>query len=383
MQSRVAVFESASRATMDMIAQDTEGSSVVSGIKRVWALLDRRNRLRVVWYMALAITNAMLELCGIGMILLFIQSLSGGQRPSWFAAVLEWVPHLGFGGRYAGEIAIVIVMVLIYLLRFVVGLLYSYERMRVVTDLQLKLQARLFGALLHSRYDRHQDRDPATALNNLTNIVPKNVANRFFMNVLVTAVEAILMLTLVGFLLVQQPIITLAVAVGLLGIYSVIHVLIHHKLTENGRRETILARRYSRLILDSISSFREIRTYGLERIFSDRHALELGQHYREIETRRRLREVPRLIVETGVSILALCIILVLLLMDTSVESFTRNVTLFGIVVVRFLPSANRLAVAGNELTGSAHAVDAYDAMMRSSPWHRGELTLRKGTAAIR
>lgn len=329
--------------------------SVFLTFRHLNGLLTGQHRLRMAWYVAVSLVSSGTELFGVGLILAFIQSLSSQGKNGIIDRLAPLLPQLPIESQYRVQISLVAFLFGAYAVRLVIGLYYAGLRLRVSWALQKSLMNNFFIGVLHQPYVQRARLNTSDLTNHLTATIAR--VSRALQSTMAIMTDAMLLGALLAFLFFQEPVATFAIITSFAAVNVLVHVMTRRKISNNGRRETAVYARYMRLVLDSLSGFRELSIYG-----QAARAVELHQHYlnekAEITLSNRYAlELPKYFIETASVYIILAALLIFLVNDTPVEVFAQTLLLFGVTVVRILPSANRIVAALADILNCQHAVE--------------------------
>jgi len=329
---------------------------MISIIKKLSYLLDRREKIQVIGLFFLLLIGSALEMLGVGFVIPFISLVS---QPELIQEqpILNRI-YLALGSPSSEQFLVIIC--LIYLLIYVgknayVAIMYHLQH-RFIFNKQRKVADKLLNGYLGAPYTFHLQRNTAVLIRNLTQEV-----NQLFMGVLIPLVmlctEVTVLTGLVLLLIFLQPTATLAVATGL-GIASFIFYNIFQKqLSESGKKRQYHSGQVIQQINQGLGGVKETKLLGRENFFLKRHShhrLELVKSLQFVQT---IQQLPRLYFETLAVFGLLGIVLITVLQETATGEILPTVSLFAAAAFRLMPSLNRVMNSVNRIRFGSHALD--------------------------
>ncbi|GGH15538.1 ABC transporter ATP-binding protein [Alsobacter metallidurans] len=346
-------------------------------LKRFYGFLTTRQRVGVLAFFVLAVVSSVVELFGIGLVVLLLQSFAQDRTSGLLAKLEPIVDVFRFGTRYDAQINLILFLVVAYTVRLGVALLYSDVRTRLIVSVQHAAMRRVYRGVMSLPYQAYATIDSAAVLTTLLKVAPR-VGKNLLNAILMAGVEATLVIAVVIGLALQEPVTTAAVGIAMFTLYGVVQMVTGRKLRRNGIAENKASVRYQQHVLDSFRGFRDIRIHGLNREFNLRHSRLLDE---EAELQRRARlltETPRLYIETGIVFVVLALVLAQLLLDVPRAEFASRMLVLAVAVARLMPSANRLASAWSSVLHNIGCVQDLENLYRRYPVPDGPIRHAEG-----
>ncbi len=324
-------------------------------LKKLLDLFTIRERWQIAGLFILILIGAGFETLGVGLVLPFISLLENPQRVEQ-AGLLRWVyqavgePELrqfliGCGLGFIG----------IYLLKnaYLTGI--TYLQFRFIYDKQIKLCSRLFRAYLYSPYTFHLQRNTAQLIRNL-----KSETGQFFGGVLNPGLLALTEVTILAcialFLLVVEPVTSMAAAGGIGLATMIFYRVVRLKLSDLGKARQYHQGQVIQTINQGLGGVKEAKVLGREQLFIDEYQSHNISSTRAFQFSQVVSQLPRFFIES-IAIVGLMLIVVSVLAEgRNLNAVLPTLSLFAAAAFRLMPSINRILNAVTRMRFSSHSV---------------------------
>lgn len=323
--------------------------------KNLFYLFTTKEKWQVAGLFILILIGAGFETLGVGLVLPFIALLENPQQVKE-TEVLRWVYQtvgepemrqflIGAGLGFIG----------VYLLKNTYLTVLTYLQCRFTYDKQIELCSRLFRAYLYSSYTFHLQRNTAQLIRNLT--VETII---FFNNILnpgllaITEITILVCITL--FLVVVEPVASLAAAGGIGLATMIFYRLVRLKLSELGKARQYHQGQLIQTINQGLGGVKEAKVLGREQLFIDeyqRHNICSG---RALQFSRVVSQLPRFFIESIAIIGLMLIVVSVLAQGRSLNAVLPTLSLFAAAAFRLMPSINRILITVTQMRFSSHSV---------------------------
>lgn len=335
--------------------------------RSVLQLLDSRHRLQLALLIGGIVFTSALNIGGVASIMPFIQLLAApeiAEGNAFLRTVFSWF------GVTPNQTSIVWIGVLVLAL-FVVGngmlAFITWRSIRFSRLVSYNLSGKLFQTYIGQEYRFFLDHNSSDLLKNIFGELD-SIIRGVIKPLMELLVEGILVLALITFLVVVDPIIALFAALLLGGGYGVIYLFVRTILNRASKTKV---RRYAeryRTALDAFSAIKEVKLLGLEARYLSHYNYATYRTERARGTIQGIAKVPRYVLETlafgGVLVLALFLFI-------EQGNASTVLPLMGAYVVagyKLLPSLQRMFAAFAHIRGSHASVELIvDELRRDAP----------------
>jgi ATP-binding cassette subfamily C protein len=316
----------------------------MSLIGKLWALFNRRERIRLVLLLMATLFGAGLEVLGIGFVLPLISFISD---PSTIADYPRLMKLFGvFNVTSPRDILVYSCFtgLGLFLIKNAFLSITMMFQFRVIYDKLASLSSQLLSAYLHSPWTFHLQRNSAELLRNISHEVTLLFGN--VLNPLATLVtEGLIAVAIVALLLVIQPV-AASVALAYLGAAS---LLFYRWIQKRSDAAGVAQQRYRLAMLQSINQalggIKETKVLGREDFFVRTYAADVDGYVANHKILWVVGQLPRLFLETLMVSGMLLVSALLLMSDAGGSAILPTLSLFGAAAFRLMPSANRLLTA--------------------------------------
>lgn len=326
-------------------------------LKKINYVLDRKQKINLLFLLLIIFVGAFVELLGVSSILPVVNVATSPEtiEQTWY---LSWLKQI-LGLQDAGQMLIVlsVILIIIYIFKNIyVTMMYNMQYSFIFGN-QKKLAVKLMDCYMHQDYLFHVSKNVAELQRNVTSDV-----NGFFtvvLNFLQFLAEISVCIVIVLYLLMQDFVTTMAVAILLFVFVGLFAGLFKKILGEKGRKNREVNVQVTKWILQSFSGIKEIKVINAEDFF----IYNYNKYYSQFATLQRqqsmLTFVPRPVMETVcICGLLIAVILKLTIDSSDIASFIPTLSVFAIAAFRMLPSFNRITGYLGGIMFSKPSIDA-------------------------
>lgn len=310
-------------------------------IRRIWSLLDARQRVVVSVLFIMMVIAMMLEMVGIGLVVPAVGLMNGplSDQSAPVAAILNRV------GNPSQKVVLMCglgVIMAVYLLKTGFILVYNFFLARFVASLQTRLSNRLFSTYMRQPWTFHLERNSSTLIRNVNEL---NNVGMILLSVMGAIAEAFVLIGVLALLVWSEPLATLVIA-GVLGISTLVILKLTARRTRVwGELRFTHWALMNRHLQQGLGGIKDARIRGVEKLFVDRFSQENGVTARFGVLQQIALSVPRLWLEL-MAVGAICFLTATLLWQgRTPEEVVPSLALFAIAAFRMVPATNRIATA--------------------------------------
>lgn len=310
--------------------------------RKILELFDPRERRRFYVLMVVMIVVAFAEVLGISTVMLLLGVLA---QPEKIASNrhMAWVyDTLGFTSTFSFEIFLSLGVFIAVLASLALKALGAWAIIRFSTMRGYTISSRLLHSYLRQPYSWFLEHNSAEIRKSVLNEVDQ-VVGRVIIPGLRLLASLLLALSIVGFLLVVDPVISIMAAVLLGGSYAAIYFRLRKVLQTLGKDMLAVNGERFRLAQEATGGIKEVKLMGLEDAYVRR--FEDAARRRADYTARSqvLGELPRYALEALTFAILLTLILVLLLRSGGeLVTVIPTLGIFAFSVMRLLPALQQV-----------------------------------------
>ena len=303
--------------------------------REIWALFDRRGRVRLLALCSLMLVAALIEAVAVLSVAPFVSGLVDG---------VALKPDAGMAGSAAGldEVAsqalfFGVVMLLAVALRAVA----DYAVVAFSCAQSARWAHRLLRVHLNKEYDWFLIQHSGNIGYGLLSRV-QEVVNGSLQPALRLVVNACVALCILVVLMHSAPMLILVVATGLAAVYSGLFFLLRRRFIAIGTEKEVIGSLRFRLVGELFAGIKEIKLHGLEAGYDD-DIRKPFQRYATLQARRHLYgTLPRYTLE-ALAVLAFALaVLVLAMRGERLQEAFPMFGLFAFAALRILPAVQQV-----------------------------------------
>lgn len=331
---------------------------MIDVFRKVFSLLDARERLRFWLLTVLMAVVALIEVAGVSSVLILLNVLANPASITtnpW----LSWAYDLfGFQSDFGFQIALALMVTGVVILGLIIKALGTYTIVRFGFMRGASIATRLLGRYLSQPYAWFLERNSAEISKNVLTEVDGLVV-RVLTPLLRLTSNIILVLTTIGFLMVVDPQVTLLSSVLLGGSYALIYLRMRGKLHESGKDiMTTLEMRY-RIAQEATGGIKDVKLLNLEPVYRDEFAKATSLSAQAMTRVGIISELPRYVLEaiTFGGLLAL-VLLLLFRSDGDIAGIVPTLGVFAFSIMRLLPALQQIYHGLAAIRGGTPVLDS-------------------------
>ncbi len=310
--------------------------------KKVLDLFDHREKRAFYLIMGLMVLVAFAEVLGISAILMLLNVLTTPEEIET-NQVLSWAYDFGdFSTTYAFQVYLSVAVLLVVVVGLLIKAGGTYLIIRFSTMRGYKISCQLLQSYLHRPYAWFLENNSAGIRKNVLNEVDQLVGLTIIPSMRLLA-NVILGLSVIGFLIYVEPVLSTAAILLMIGSYAAIYIKIRNVLRVNGKKMLVANNERFRLAQEATDGFKEVKLMGLEDSYVGRYRKPALSRSSYIVRNDILRELPRYFLEAlTIGILLAFVLLLLLRSSGNLVEIIPTLGVFFFSIMRFLPVAQQI-----------------------------------------
>ena len=352
---------------------------MLSVYRKIFDLLDRRERLRFGVLLGMILVMSLLEVAGVASIIPFLAVLSNPQ-------VIHGTPYLQVfyeGLGFQSDRAFLLFLGGVVFGLVVLGLAFKavtlYALTRFSTRRNYSISTRLFGGYLSQPYvwflSRHSADLSKTILSEVDQVIGNTIIPALTLLAHITVVFALALL-----LFLVDPVVVAVVIVVLGGSYGLIYFGIRRLLTRIGEQRVHANRERYQAANEAMGGIKDVKMLGLEAAYLQRFRQPAGVFARAQALASIMGQIPRYVLEAVAFGGMLIVVLVLLARaDGRLEDAIPLLGVFAFAGVRMFPAMQKVYDSFTKLRFGGYALDALHRELTETRTGR-PLSARKGAA---
>ena len=309
-------------------------------LKKLSAILDRGQKIRILGLMVLILIGGLLETASASLILPLVSAILDEEKFAENRYVMQIRELLGIESIRTFTLCMLGFIIAIYIFKAVFLILQTYLLARFANKNRARCTTNLLWQFLHRPYEYYLYAETSDIIRTIYGDMD-NIFN-LLLQCMNFASELVVSLCLGVFLLITDWKMCLLMVL-LLGVLTLINVKVIKKhLNIAGEGSRITQAGMYKWILQGASGIKDVKVLRKEYYFTDRYS-DSAEGYADNQIKYNvLTNLPRLLIE-AVAILGILIyVMISMLMGVNIASLMTTIAAFAVAAMRLLPSVNRL-----------------------------------------
>ncbi len=319
-------------------------------------LFSRREKFKLIFLFVMMMIAALLEVAGIGMVPAFVAIVADPQRVLEHERFGPLFVRLGITGSRELLIYGAIALVGIFVIKNIYLLFFHYVKTRFVYARRYLFSLRLMTAYMQAPYTFYLQRNSSELLRNTSGEV-NILINNVLLPLLTLLKEMIMSLSIVVFLLLMEPLISLFVIFVMGGIAVLFLTLTQKRMRRYGRMAQTYRKEMIKTARQAFGGIKDARVTNREPFFVSKYkyvAYESSQLQRH---KAFIGQIPRPVVETIAVAGVMSIAVVMHLQGRPIANIIPVITLFGVAIVRLMPTVQQMTRLLTDLRYNIYSVN--------------------------
>ncbi len=310
-------------------------------IRKLLFILPERDYIKISILFILMMIAAAFEVIGIGMIPAFVSIVASPDRVLEIELLQGVFSYLEISTSRDLLIWGGIALVVIFIVKGAYVIFYSYISARFTQNRRYLISQRLMSSYMQAPYTFHLQRNTAELLRNITQEV-SILIGKVLTSILTLAKDGIMIISILTFLILMEPVITLVVIV-ITGLGSGVFVLFTRgKVKAYGEREQQHRSGMIKAVNQGLGGIKDARVLNREQEFIEKFRFEALNSAKYLTYISYIRKIPHAVIET-IAVFGMMIIAgVLVWQGREISAIIPIMALFGMAILRLMPAVRRL-----------------------------------------
>jgi ATP-binding cassette subfamily C protein len=325
---------------------------------------------------------AMLEVAGVGIIPAFVATIADPEDVKEYPVIGELIKFFGIGTQRELLTYGAIALIGVFLVKNVYILFFQYYKTRFIFNRMYEFSRRLMQAYMQAPYTFYLQRNSSELLRNATQEV-KLMVGQFMQPFLNFANQGILVISILTFLFIMEPLITLIVVVFLGLIGGGFLAFTSQKAKYFGEKAQGHRQGMIKALSQGLGGLKDARVLNREPYFMDHFNMEARGDADANQFKGFIAQVPKPLMETLAVVGMLLIALIMIWQGRSVSSIIPVLSLFGMAIIRLMPAVQLIMKIFTQLRYSIVSVDpVYDDLEDLKKYSKGFTKSRKSSERL-
>jgi len=309
--------------------------------KKVIYLLPEGDPYKLLIIFILMLISAVLEVAGIGMIPAFVSIVATPEMVLEHDLAKPIINYLGISNSRDLLIWGSVFLVSIFIVKSLYIIIFNYFESYYIYNRKFNIGKRLMTLYMHAPYTFHLNRNSSELLRNITNEV--NMYINSLLDVLKLSREAVMAISILIFLVIMEPLITLIV-VTLSGIGAGGFIFFTQKKVKAYAKQDQAHRNMMiKAVNQGIGGIKDTRLLNRETEFINQFTKEAYSSAKLGAYMRFIVQIPRPIIETTAVLGIMLIAGLMVLQGRPMVSIIPVLTLFAMATVRLMPAVQQIS----------------------------------------
>ncbi|NLN96067.1 MAG: ABC transporter ATP-binding protein [Bacteroidales bacterium] len=333
-------------------------------------LFSRNDKIKLVILFGLMMIAAVLEVIGIGIIPAFVAVVANPQKVMEHKYVGSVVKYLNIKNPRELLIFMSIGLISIFLIKNTYTLFFRYVEAKFIYNRRYSFSHKLMTAYMHAPYTFYLERNTTELLRNTTNEVDLMI-NSVMRPTMIILKELIMGTSVIVFLVLIEPLITLIVAVVLGGLAGIFLFMTQNRMKTIGREAQRYRREMLRAARQGFGGIKDARVLNRENEFIEIFRSMARKSSRLQQNRVFISMIPKPMIETLAVSGVILIALLMVLQGRPIENVVPILTLFAVAIIRLMPAIQQITQTLTDIRYHLPSVNAvYDDLMYLRPFNK-------------
>lgn len=329
---------------------------MITSIKNLYSILQRQDKIKIWLLLAAMVLVSILETFGVGIIPVFLSMILNPEKLNQYPYVYDLAKQWGLLEQQRMIIGGCVVLLTIFFIKNCYIALVSYYKARVIFYIQHNFRTRLFRAYLFTSYAFHLNRNSADLLNKVNSEV-RILVNKVLIPGLTLILNVLIVFSISLLLVFAEPIVSVISFTLLTFISWLFFRIVKKKTHEYGHQEKKYRALMVKHVVEALGSLKSIIVHGKRPFFFNIFSKSSQKTSKAGEFNLFANGLAKPFVETIAITGIVIIVLILFWLDKPTASITSILTLFGVAIIKIMPSLRQALNEYNDLRFNYMLID--------------------------
>ena len=330
--------------------------------RKVYSMLDARERRSARWLMVLMAIGMLVETLGVGIMAPVIVLLTQGDFPNNYPQLVPVIDRLGNPSRETLVISAMVGLVAAYLLKNGFLALLAWRRNVFAQGVRVQLSQRLFAIYLRQPYTFHLERNSAQLMFTATSEVGMSAAA--LTHIMTVLTEVLVLSGIATLLLLVEPVGALIVVVVLGGAAWGFQRATKARISRWGAARQHHDGLRIKQLQQGLGGAKDVKLLGRESDFLSQYLVHNAESARMVQSQATIEQIPRLWLELLAVIGLATLVVTMVARGQDTADIVPTLGLFAAAAFRLMPSVSRVLVGVQALRYSRSAIDSVYAELK-------------------
>ena len=314
---------------------------MLSSLKQLWQILSPLDKRKVIYVFILVMGMAFIESAGVISIMPFLAVLSNPNVVESNSYLKQLYDFTGTANEQNFILYLGFLSLFVVICSTVFKIVTQYAVNRFASLQRHYFSTRLLKTYLQQNYEFFIQRNSATLAKNILSEVDQLIWT-MILPALTLMSYGVVLLSMVGILLLYDPLMAIATAFVLGLFYASIYMLVRKKLTQIGQEFTQANKERYQTCQEALAGIKDVMINNAEHGYIKQFEESSRVFARHIATRETLGQVPLNIIETVGYGCLIGLAMLLVVSGKEVSHILPVLGLYGFAAYRMLPAAQNM-----------------------------------------
>ena len=314
---------------------------MLSSLKQLWQILSPLDKRKVIYVFILVMGMAFIESAGVISIMPFLAVLSNPNVVESNSYLKQLYDFTGAANKQNFILYLGFLSLFVVICSTVFKIVTQYAVNRFASLQRHYFSTRLLKTYLQQNYEFFIQRNSATLAKNILSEVDQLIWT-MILPALSLMSYGVVLLSMVGILLLYDPLMAIATAFVLGLFYASIYMLVRKKLTQIGQEFTQANKERYQTCQEALAGIKDVMINNAEHGYIKQFEESSRVFARHIATRETLGQVPLNVIETVGYGCLIGLAMLLVVSGKAVSHILPVLGLYGFAAYRMLPAAQNM-----------------------------------------
>lgn len=314
---------------------------MLSSLKQLWQILSPLDKRKVIYVFILVMGMAFIESAGVISIMPFLAVLSNPNVVESNSYLKQLYDFTGAANKQNFILYLGFLSLFVVICSTVFKIVTQYAVNRFASLQRHYFSTRLLKTYLQQNYEFFIQRNSATLAKNILSEVDQLIWT-MILPALSLMSYGVVLLSMVGILLLYDPLMAIATAFVLGLFYASIYMLVRKKLTQIGQEFTQANKERYQTCQEALAGIKDVMINNAEHGYIKQFEESSRVFARHIATRETLGQVPLNVIETVGYGCLIGLAMILVVSGKEVSHILPVLGLYGFAAYRMLPAAQNM-----------------------------------------
>ena len=314
---------------------------MLSSLKQLWQILSPLDKRKVIYVFILVMGMAFIESAGVISIMPFLAVLSNPNVVESNSYLNQLYDFTGAANKQNFILYLGFLSLFIVVCSTIFKIVTQYAVNRFASLQRHYFSTRLLKTYLQQNYEFFIQRNSATLAKNILSEVDQLIWT-MILPALTLMSYGVVLLSMVGILLLYDPLMAIATAFVLGLFYASIYMLVRKKLTQIGQEFTQANKERYQTCQEALAGIKDVMINNAEHGYIKQFEESSRVFARHIATRETLGQVPLNVIETVGYGCLIGLAMLLVVSGKAVSHILPVLGLYGFAAYRMLPAAQNM-----------------------------------------